>query len=75
LNHLLGKILTSAKITWWSNIQENNPSTLAAKQICVSLALYSWRILLGGFLPRTFTLAVYLYYLAVFDRQGKDSLV
>jgi hypothetical protein len=37
----------------------------------VSLALYTWRILLGGTLSRKITLAIYLHALAVFGLQGK----
>jgi hypothetical protein len=36
---------------------------VAAKQNVVSFPLYSWRILLGGSLSRTFILAVFLYSL------------
>ena len=32
------------------------------------MALYSWRILLGGWLPRTISLAILVYSLVVFGR-------
>ena len=41
----------------------------------VSLALYPWRNLLGGRPPRIISLAVFVFSLAVFDRQGNSVLV
>jgi hypothetical protein len=41
----------------------------------ISLALYSWWILLGGRPSRIISLAVLVFSLAVFGRQGNSGLV
>jgi len=79
--------LAVAIFPWRSEDFAVSPSSLAAKpprkitlaasrQVNhVSLALHSWRILLGGQPPRMISLAVLVYSLAVFGRQGNSSLV
>jgi len=79
--------LAVAIFPWRSEDFAVSPSILAAKppkkitlaasrQVNhVSLALYSWRILLSGQPPRMIFLAVLVYSLAVFGCQGNSSLV
>jgi len=61
------KVLSASYLPWQPNSQGNNYWQSAAKDI-----IFPWLSRLGGRPPRTITLAVNLYSLAVLGRQGNS---